>query len=807
MKQSNVATPVTAVTQTEGSHTWSITDPMMLRKIVNAKNGQQYKSGHFKMANLDWRIEIKPNGMSRANIGSFDVFLKLLHRPSQWQEIIIAFTIQSPQTKSSYMDLTTYKEGEMSPGWSDFSLSLKEVKQRHLKKLILKVTIKIIRVTLNDNIIHYQSSYHYKSKQTMTHCMNEDAVKSFKKCNFGKSYCSPVINQMYAIGIFPNGVGADIGTKGQCWVYFKLCALSENVTRMKIKFTVCSEELDFKRVKTKDFSMDKTESAVCIGSFADFQLLSDLSITIDVEIMKQDDFNGKEISIPIFDPNYVTDVLGLHALFIADQRKEAYSKLRLLTKNFNEILQDAQAEYKDDEQKEEEAKITDLECIIQSLTDRISTLQQSHQSTVAELSTKYQNQIQSLQLHITENAQKAEHEITEKNKIIKTQKTAISSMVTNISTLEQQQRATAGTIQQYQSQVETLQNDVLQNAQKFQREKLGHNEALEEKQSIIKSLENQNKVLQHQLSTINKNHERKISELQDVIQSSQQQKKTERITFQQQLSGSKRDNISKAQQIQQLKQDKILIQDKLKESQNETQSLQSLLLKTTQKAAEDTSNKEKLIETQQAKIMALENEIAAMKQQQIEEEEKKQDEDENIDLRNELLSITDNIKEFNGKYNLEAISSIYKDDSDRLPDDTELDNADILCKSMIKQLQGMKEYIHEQTKIDMRAYKSWDIDKTMKWIKGLDQGRYGNYLDVLRKGFISDGIGAADLPYIGQHDLSTDPFSIRSFGDRKRLAEHFKSLMEFETPMNKNKTVDTTNDKNDEGTITEYHMH
>ena len=82
----------------------------------------------------------------------------------------------------------------------------------------------------------------------------------------------------------------------------------------------------------------------------------------------------------------------------------------------------------------------------------------------------------------------------------------------------------------------------------------------------------------------------------------------------------------------------------------------------------------------------------------------------------------------------------------------------------------------------------------MIWIKSLDGGKFVKYEGVLRKGFESDGIPASELPNIVAADLAVLPFEIRSFMDRKKLAQYFKSLKQNDIAP-----------QNEEGTETEYH--
>ena len=161
-----------------------------------------------------------------------------------------------------------------------------------------------------------------------------------------------------------------------------------------------------------------------------------------------------------------------------------------------------------------------------------------------------------------------------------------------------------------------------------------------------------------------------------------------------------------------------------KQLQQENSSLQSQMIQIQQ----DIANNNQSMQALQATIMTLRNENNALKQQQN-DEEKKKEEDPNINLKQDLSSMTENMTKFNIKYNKESISKVYDNNPDALDVDTELDEADISCRSTLKQLQDIKGYIDELTKIDLSVYESWDIETTMKWIKSLDEGRFVKYLD------------------------------------------------------------------------------
>eukprot|EP01084_Bolivina_argentea_P257589 434024_1 len=150
-------------------------------------------------------------------------------------------------------------------------------------------------------------------------------------------------------------------------------------------------------------------------------------------------------------------------------------------------------------------------------------------------------------------------------------------------------------------------------------------------------------------------------------------------------------------------------------------------------------------------------------------------------LQQDLVFLEDKISEFCMKYDRNTLAKIYKTNPRSLNVEENINNTELSCKWLAQQLKDINKYIVTVTQPQLHKYKQWDIDTTMTWIKSLDNGKYKKYCDVLRKGFESDRITAVDLPNIGQSDLATTPFDIREFKDRKRLAQHFKFLTEYES--------------------------
>merc|ERR1712228_422819 len=128
------------------------------------------------------------------------------------------------------------------------------------------------------------------------------------------------------------------------------------------------------------------------------------------------------------------------------------------------------------------------------------------------------------------------------------------------------------------------------------------------------------------------------------------------------------------------------------------------------------------------------------------------------------------MSDFAIKYDENTLCKMYENDPKSLDIEQNIINTELSAKWLNTQLSEIKRFCISVTRPHLIEYKQWNINTTMAWIQSLDNGYFIKYCDILRRAFESDGITAADLPYIGQSDLATTPFDIRSFKDRKCLA-------------------------------------
>ncbi len=96
------------------------------------------------MCSLDWCIDVYPNGNRDDNVGSFNVYLKLL---SSRNKIIVCRRIYCKELHSSCTYITSYKK-DKSNGWSSSTLSLNEVINSNMEEISFIIEIRILRIML-----------------------------------------------------------------------------------------------------------------------------------------------------------------------------------------------------------------------------------------------------------------------------------------------------------------------------------------------------------------------------------------------------------------------------------------------------------------------------------------------------------------------------------------------------------------------------------------------------------------------------------------------------------------------------------
>ena len=100
----------------------------------------------FEVGRFKWIVQGYPNGIDRDSIGLFDIFVKLLSLPTNWDHIVVRRTIECIESSSKYTCIASY-EKDSSFGWCDGALSLSEAAT--FKSLSFVIKIHILRYSLH----------------------------------------------------------------------------------------------------------------------------------------------------------------------------------------------------------------------------------------------------------------------------------------------------------------------------------------------------------------------------------------------------------------------------------------------------------------------------------------------------------------------------------------------------------------------------------------------------------------------------------------------------------------------------------
>ena len=128
-----------------------------LDNILVAANGEEFESNDFKIGDVMWKLQLKPNGFDEKQIGSCNIYLCLVWMPSLWSEITISQTIKSVQTYASHKHMQRYHTGK-SYGWGTYTLSLEELKAGNYDHITFEAEIKLLCIkydTDKDHIVEY----------------------------------------------------------------------------------------------------------------------------------------------------------------------------------------------------------------------------------------------------------------------------------------------------------------------------------------------------------------------------------------------------------------------------------------------------------------------------------------------------------------------------------------------------------------------------------------------------------------------------------------------------------------------------
>ena len=231
----NVLKEYTFEGRNSGDFKWIIDDPQTMQKMLAATNEEQFESEPFLMANLQWTLDIYPNGETKEHEGNVCLYLRLLEMPSTLQGITASVIFLFGNWTSGYNDKFRYfvtdDETTLTLGMnSDCTrIPLSFWKESGDGSLSVSVSINIFSVkwnkeTMRNNLI-YQDPIPISSKCTQyptvlnkTWSVFFRNLSDFRKASVGQRFLSPIYENMWQFVCYPNGRGEDDAGSVALWV-------------------------------------------------------------------------------------------------------------------------------------------------------------------------------------------------------------------------------------------------------------------------------------------------------------------------------------------------------------------------------------------------------------------------------------------------------------------------------------------------------------------------------------------------------------------------------------------------------------
>ena len=202
-----------------GVYTWCITDPIMVRKILDAETGEKFTSDPFKIARLTCQIEIYPNGDKEEICGWFVIHLKLLSLPKYIKHVTWTRIFQVLECRAG-APFTWHGNIEHHDLWTR-KCHLGHLIELNPNTITVQVEMIINKIVLNDtstldNILWTHGGLLPHPLSMYDHIeinLDESDMKIFKTKIL--SVCTKIINDIWSITIYPSC--------GYFAVFLKIC--------------------------------------------------------------------------------------------------------------------------------------------------------------------------------------------------------------------------------------------------------------------------------------------------------------------------------------------------------------------------------------------------------------------------------------------------------------------------------------------------------------------------------------------------------------------------------------------------------
>mmetsp|Transcript_46247 Transcript_46247/g.41365 ORF Transcript_46247/g.41365 Transcript_46247/m.41365 type:complete len:496 (-) Transcript_46247:9-1496(-) len=284
-----------------GAFEWKI-ENQLLRNMLKAQNGNSWESAAFTISNIPFKLKIYPNGNNKENIDSFIVCVKADPWPRGVKSMVVCSTIQCKQTMASITGVSTYTAYHTNKGIPNRTILLSEIKSmvHNLSCLNIVSSINILQINYSQTEVLYNAfngiNIKYKTKHSIVWKIDKPMLQSWKAAHYDKRYESHMVNNMWKIVCYPNGIIQDY--QGYISVDILLCGLPPCKKELRAKFQIKCLETGTSCENTHRFDYQSPATGEQrFMRLSDINRYTSLTLTADIQIIDGAEQEQKSIDV------------------------------------------------------------------------------------------------------------------------------------------------------------------------------------------------------------------------------------------------------------------------------------------------------------------------------------------------------------------------------------------------------------------------------------------------------------------------------------------------------------------------------
>ena len=279
----------------QGTYSWSISDPIIVEKMLNAETGDKFTSTPFTIARVKCQIEVYPNGDKQELSGYFVIYLRILSLPKYVKNITVGriFHVLENRAGASFHNTIS----QVNHDWWGRKCPLSELIELNPNTITVQIEIIINKICINADGIDILNNYplkpistsfmdQFKMKRHLEFKLNKFEMKMVKKCEVVKAMSTNIMYDLWTIQLYPcDTVPAEIQN---FTAFFEMLRWPKGIKQMKVKYEFWIDKIDDETMKSEAvFREDKSYYGIEWANIKDLLAEHDqATVMFDVQVVE-----------------------------------------------------------------------------------------------------------------------------------------------------------------------------------------------------------------------------------------------------------------------------------------------------------------------------------------------------------------------------------------------------------------------------------------------------------------------------------------------------------------------------------------